>query len=192
MIRLKNIQFNRMELAGAFGDLGTLLPIVIGMILINKLSPTAVFLFFGLFYIFSGFYYKLPVPVQPLKAVGAIAIAYPDQITEPVIAASGIIFGGLFLVLSLSGLVDRLARLFTQPVVRGIQLGLGLIFLKKGVELILAPRLFVSDPDKSHDCSFTDKLGFVAQGHHKFCSCRRTDLGQNGKTGTPHKNALFR
>jgi SulP family sulfate permease len=137
-------RFDRVELAGAFGDLGTLLPIVVGMILINKLSPTTVFLSFGLFYLITGYYYRLPVPVQPLKAVGAIAIAYPAQITEPVIGAAGIIFGALLLVFGLTGVVDRLARLFTQPVVRGIQLSLGLVFLKKGVELIVDPRLFMS------------------------------------------------
>ena len=140
-------QFNRMELAGSLGDLGTLLPIVVGMILINRLSPTTVFLAFGLFYLMTGFYYRLPIPVQPLKAVGAIAIAYPNQITESVIGAGGILFGSLLLVLSLSGLVDRLARLFTQPVVRGIQLALGLIFLKKGIELIVTQNLFLSGVD---------------------------------------------
>ena len=140
-------QFNRMELAGSLGDLGTLLPIVVGMILINRLSPTTVFLAFGLFYLMTGFYYRLPIPVQPLKAVGAIAIAYPNQITESVIGAGGILFGSLLLVLSLSGMVDRLARLFTQPVVRGIQLALGLIFLKKGIELIVTQNLFLSGVD---------------------------------------------
>jgi SulP family sulfate permease len=140
----KGFRFDRVELAGSFGDLGTLVPIVVGMILINNLSPTTVFLAFGLFYIFTGFYYRLPVPVQPLKAVGAIAIAYPDQITEPVIGAAGIIFGGLLLLFSLTGMVDKISRLFTQPVVRGIQLALGLIFLKKGIELMLAQKLFVS------------------------------------------------
>jgi SulP family sulfate permease len=114
------------------------------MILINNLSPTIVFLSFGLFYVMTGVYYRLPVPVQPLKAVGAIAIAYPAQITEPVIGAAGIIFGALLLVLALSGLVDKLAQLFTQPVVRGIQLALGLIFLKKGIELMLANNLFMT------------------------------------------------
>ena len=141
---LSQLRFDRVELAGSFGDLGTLLPIVVGMILINKLSPTTVFLSFGLFYVMTGFYYRLPVPVQPLKAVGAIAIAYPAQITEPVIGAAGIIFGALLLVLSLSGLVDQLAKLFTQPVVRGIQLALGLIFLRKGIELIVDKNLFMS------------------------------------------------
>jgi SulP family sulfate permease len=138
------LRFDRVELAGSFGDLGTLLPIVVAMILINKLSPTAVFLSFGLFYLIVGFYYRLPVPVQPLKAVGAIAIANPALITESVIGASGIIFGVILLLLAISGTVDKIAKLFTQPVVRGIQLALGLVFLKKGVELIIGKNLFLS------------------------------------------------
>ncbi len=139
-----SLRFDRVELAGAFGDLGTLLPIVVGMILINKLSPTTVFLSFGLFYLVTGFFYRLPVPVQPLKAVGAIAIAYPAQITESVIGASGIIFGAILIVLYFTRTVDTLAKLFTQPVVRGIQLALGLVFLRKGIELIVDRKLFLS------------------------------------------------
>ena len=155
-------QFTRMELAGSLGDLGTLLPIVVGMILINRLSPTTVFLAFGLFYLMTGFYYRLPIPVQPLKAVGAIAIAYPNQITESVIGAGGILFGFLLLVLSLSGMVDRLAKLFTQPVVRGIQLALGLIFLKKGIELIVTQKLFLSGVDgKLSEYPINLVMGFV-------------------------------
>jgi len=138
------LRFDRVELAGSLGDLGTLLPIVVAMILINKLSPTTVFLSFGLFYLITGFYYRLPVPVQPLKAVGAIAIASPGLITESVIGASGIIFGAILLLLALSGTVDKIAKLFTQPVVRGIQLALGLVFLRKGIELIVGKNLFLS------------------------------------------------
>ena len=138
------LRFDRVELAGSLGDLGTLLPIVVAMILINKLSPTAVFLSFGVFYIIAGVYYRLPVPVQPLKAVGAIAIASPGLITESVIGASGIIFGAILLLLAISGTVDKIAKLFTQPVVRGIQLALGLVFLRKGVELIVGKNLFLN------------------------------------------------
>ncbi len=140
----RRLRFDRVELAGAFGDLGTLLPIVVAMIFINKLSPSSVFLTFGLFYLVSGYYFRLPIPVQPLKAVGAIAIAYPALITESVIGASGIIFSLFLLVFSLSGMIDQLAKLFSQAVVRGIQLTLGLIFLKKGVELIIHKDLFMS------------------------------------------------
>ena len=140
----RSLRFDRVELAGAFGDLGTLLPIVVAMIFINKLSPSAVFLAFGLFYLVAGYYYRLPIPVQPLKAVGAIAIAYPTVITESVIGASGIIFGVFLLILSLSGMIDQVAKLFSQAVVRGIQLTLGLIFLKKGIELIVDTNIFMS------------------------------------------------
>ena len=138
------LRFDRVELAGAFGDLGTLLPIVVAMIFINKLSPSSVFLTFGLFYLVAGYYYRLPIPVQPLKAVGAIAIAYPAVITESVIGASGIIFAIFLLVASLTGMIDQLAKLFSQAVVRGIQLTLGLIFLKKGIELIINKDIFMS------------------------------------------------
>jgi SulP family sulfate permease len=140
----RRLKFDRIELAGAFGDLGTLLPIVVAMIFINKLSPSSVFLTFGLFYLVSGYYFRLPIPVQPLKAVGAIAIAYPAVITESVIGASGIIFSVFLLVFSLSGMIDQLAKLFSQAVVRGIQLTLGLIFLKKGIELIVNKDIFMS------------------------------------------------
>ena len=138
------LRFDRVEFAGSLGDLGTMLPIVVAMIMINKLSPSVVFLSFGLFYLISGVYYRLPVPVQPLKAVGAIAIANPTMITESVIGASGILFGTILLLLAISGTVDRLAKLFTQPVVRGIQLALGLVFLRKGVELIIGKKLFLN------------------------------------------------
>jgi SulP family sulfate permease len=139
-----SFRINRVELAGSLGDLGTLLPIVVGMILINKLSPTTVFLSFGLYYLMTAFYFRLPIPVQPLKAVGAIAIAFPNDITEPVIGAAGVIFGALLLIFYLTGIIDKLARLFTQPVVRGIQLALGLVFLKKGIDLIVTKNLFLS------------------------------------------------
>ncbi len=143
-VESRRLRFDRVELAGAFGDLGTLLPIVVAMIFINHLSSSSVFLAFGLFYVLAGYYYRLPIPVQPLKAVGAIAIAYPTVITESVIGASGIIFGVFLLALSLSGMIDQIARLFSQAVVRGIQLTLGLIFLKKGIELIVDKNLFMS------------------------------------------------
>lgn len=141
--RSPGLRFDRFEIAGSFGDLGTFLPIVVAMILINGLSPSAVLLAFGIFYVFTGLFYGLPVPVQPLKAVAAIAIASPDLVTVPVLAASGIIFGTVMFALWAGRLVELAARLFTPAVVRGIQFSLGLIFLRKGFELIVSGRMFV-------------------------------------------------
>ncbi len=68
-------RFDRMEFAGSLGDLGTLLPLAIGMILINGLNPLGVLLSIGLYYILSGLYFNITVPVQPMKVIGAYAIA---------------------------------------------------------------------------------------------------------------------
>jgi len=78
-------RFDRLEVAGSLGDLGTLLPLAIGMILLNKLHATNVFVLIGIFYIVAGHYFGVPVPVQPMKVIGAYAIATgltPTQIVS--------------------------------------------------------------------------------------------------------------
>ena len=86
-----------MELAGSLGDLGTLLPIAIGMILINGLDATGVLVAIGGYYILSGLYFGLTVPVQPMKVIGAYGLATalsPAQIS----AAGLIVCAGLLVV----------------------------------------------------------------------------------------------
>lgn len=69
-------RFNLPELGGALGDLGTLLPLMVALILVNGLNATSVLVGVGVFYIVSGIYFRLPMPVQPLKAVAASATSY--------------------------------------------------------------------------------------------------------------------
>jgi hypothetical protein len=73
--RDSGLRFDRAELAGALADLGVLVPIAVALIVTNGLSATAVLLPAGLLYVMAGFLYRVPAPVQPLKAFGAIAIA---------------------------------------------------------------------------------------------------------------------
>jgi len=127
------------------GDLGTLIPLSIAMITVNGLSFTSVFLMVGIFYVITGLYYRLPIPVQPLKVVAAIAIASPEIITLPVMAATGILFGGILLLLSVTGLINWISRIFTKPVVRGIQVGLGLILITKGIGFIQSRELLMQN-----------------------------------------------
>ena len=126
-MKIASYQFNRLEFSGSLGDLGTLIPLSLALIIICQLSATTVFLMIGIFYLSCGFFYKLPIPVQPLKVVSAIAIAFPAKITLPVLAASGLTFGVILLLLSLTGLINWIAKFFSKPIVRGIQLGLGQI-----------------------------------------------------------------
>jgi SulP family sulfate permease len=134
------VNFGRRELSGAVADLGVLVPIAVALIVKNGLSPTAVLLPAGLLYIAVAFVYRLPVPVQPLKALGAIAIA--KGLGSDEIAAAALVLGSIFLVLGRIGALDLAARAFPRALIRGVQLTVGLLFLKIAWGL-------VSDPPKS-------------------------------------------
>lgn len=114
-----------------------LVPLAVALIVGNGLSATAVLLPAGLLYVAVAFVYGLPVPVQPLKAFAAIAIA--KHLGSDEIAAGALIFGVLFLVLGRSGLLDLAARAFPRALIRGVQLTVGLLFLKIAWGLVTEP-----------------------------------------------------
>ena len=125
------------ELSGAVADLGVLVPIAVALIVRNGLSATAVLLPAGLLYLAVAVVYRLPVAVQPLKAVGAIAIAKGLGADE--IAAAALVIGGVFVVLGATGLIDHLGRAFPRALIRGVQLTVGLLFLKVAWGLVASP-----------------------------------------------------
>lgn len=118
------IRFDRNEVSGAFGDLGTSLPLIVGMIAAARLDATGVLVAYGVMQIATGLFYRMPMPVQPLKAVAAIVIA--QQISVDVIIGGGMAIGVLMLLLALTGALDWLGRVVPLVVVRGIQVGLAL------------------------------------------------------------------
>ncbi len=129
-------RYDRFELAGAFGDLGTLIPFVVGYITINRMDPVGILVAFGLFKVAAGLYFKTPVPIQPMKAIGTAAISHPGAITPGAIWASGLFTGLLWLVMGLTGAVTWIARITTRPVVQGLVLGLGLAFILEGIRMM--------------------------------------------------------
>jgi hypothetical protein len=133
----QGIRLDRWELGGAFADLGVLVPIAVALIVKNGLSATAVLLPAGLLYLAAAAVYRLPVPVQPLTAFGAIAIAQGLGVDE--IAAGALAMGSIFVLLGATGLVDLAARAFPKPLVRGVQLTVGLLFLKIAWGLVAHP-----------------------------------------------------
>jgi len=118
------IRFDRNELAGAFGDIGTDLPLIVGMILAAGLDSASVLIVFGAMQIFTGLRYGIPMPVQPLKAMAALVIA--QKLSGGVLFGGGLVVGVIMLVLTVTGLIEWLARVVPKTVVRGIQFGLGL------------------------------------------------------------------
>ena len=134
---LPKYRFDRLELAGSLGDLGTLLPLAIGMILLNKLHATNVFVLIGLYYIVSGHYFGVPVAVQPMKVIGAYAIA--TGLTPTKIVSSNLWMGIFFLFLGTTGLIQVIGKYTPKSTVRGVQLGVGVVLMIKGLKLIIEP-----------------------------------------------------
>jgi hypothetical protein len=128
--RRKNL-YSRMEWAGAFGDIGTLIPFLVAYITIVHVDPLGLLFMFGVSKIVAGLYYQTPVPIQPMKAIGAAAIA--GGMSPSVLFASGITTAVFWLIAGATGAIKWVAKFATRPVVYGIMLGLGLSFVVEGI-----------------------------------------------------------
>ncbi len=133
---MKNLKNFIMELSGALGDLGTFLPLAFGLILINKVNPLSLFLAAGVLYIGAGIYFRIPLPVQPLKATSTLAIAVGASAAT--VSFVCFFMAAALLVIRFLNLDKFIARLFSRPIIRGIQLGLALILIKSGLNLMLS------------------------------------------------------
>jgi MFS superfamily sulfate permease-like transporter len=132
-------RFDRMEIAGAFGDLGTLIPFVVAYISVLKMDAFGVLLAFGSAMVACGFAYRTPMPVQPMKAVGAIATTQAAQtivITPAMVWGASLATGLLWLFLGLTGTARYVSRLIARPVILGIILGLGFSFMIEAAKLM--------------------------------------------------------
>lgn len=130
-----DFRFNLEEISGAVGDYGTLIPIVLGVAIISNVNLGHMLLFFSIWYIITGLYYKMPVPVEPMKAIGVVAIS--EGLSSGEIAASGIILGALFLVLGFCKGMKFIQKKVPNSVIRGIQLGLALLLIKTSINFIV-------------------------------------------------------
>jgi hypothetical protein len=118
------IRFDRNELAGSFGDIGTDLPLIVGMILAAGLDSGSVFMIFGLLQILTGVVYGIPMPMQPLKAMAVLVIT--QKIAGAVLWGGGIAVGVIMFLLTITGGLTFFVKWIPRSVVRGIQFGLGL------------------------------------------------------------------
>lgn len=127
-------RLDRHEISGSLGDLGTFIPLLLGMSVTNGLDFTSALFFAGLFNIVTGLVFSIPMAVQPMKAIAAVAIS--EQLTLGQILAAGISTSLVIFILGATGLITVVNRAIPKPVVRGLQLGLGLQLLEKGVLLV--------------------------------------------------------
>ncbi|XWS70808.1 hypothetical protein CRYUN_Cryun03dG0080900 [Craigia yunnanensis] len=136
------------ELNGAMGDLGTYIPIVLALTLAKDLNLGTTLIFTGVYNILTGAIYGVPMPVQPMKAIAAVAIYNGSEFNIPEIMAAGICTGAILLVLGVTGLMQLVYKLIPLSVVRGIQLSQGLSFAMTAVKYIRTVQDFSKSKSK--------------------------------------------
>ena len=112
------------EVSGALGDLGTLLPYVVAGLMGGLFAPFPVFAGFAAGYLLVAVTYRMPVPVQPMKALGAAFLT--GALAPNEVAWAGVAIGVVLLAFSLFPSLNRAARLIPQSVIVGLQVGLGI------------------------------------------------------------------
>jgi MFS superfamily sulfate permease-like transporter len=139
-------RFDLPELAGAFGDLGTLIPFVAAYIAVVKMDPGGILLAFGSALVVVGFFYRTPFPVQPMKAIGAAAVTQAGQmaaLAASTVVAAGLVTGLIWMLLGATGLAQRLVRWVPRPALLGVVMGLGFSFMLEGIRM-MAPSPWTS------------------------------------------------
>jgi len=124
-MKIRSFDFTLRELAGSMGDYGTLFPLAIGYIAICGLNPAGFLVMMGLTNIIIGHVYKLPVPLQPMKVLAVVAIA--QQWSPSMIYASGFAMGIIWLLFTVTGIMNLIARVTPHSVIRGIQVSIGVL-----------------------------------------------------------------
>lgn len=140
MASAKN-RFDLPELAGAFGDLGTLIPFVVAYVSILKMDPASLLLGFGSALIAAGLYYRTPFPVQPMKAIGAAAVTQTVgavAFTPAMVVGAGVATGLIWLFLGATGLAKRMSSWVPRPALLGVVMGLGFSFMLEGIRMMSA------------------------------------------------------
>lgn len=139
--------FDSREWSGAFGDLGTLVPFLLAYVTVVGVAPAGMLLGFGTALVVTGLYYRTPMAVQPMKAIGAVSIAGAAQtatVTPEAIAVAALATGVIWLVLGMTGTAERLVRWIGRPVITGITLGLGLAFMLQGTQMMATAAWFAA------------------------------------------------
>ena len=132
------------DLTGAIADLGVLVPLVAALVLVNGLDPGAVLIAAGALVLLAGLTFGIPFPVQPLKALTALAVA--QAMSPDAIHSAGLQIGLILVLLAVTGFADRLSRLFTLGVIRSLQFAVGTLLVVTAVRLAADPPAIFDNP----------------------------------------------
>lgn len=121
------------DFSGAFADGAILFPLLVALAWESGASAAVMLATTGIAYLVAGWLFRLPIPVQPLKALAITAIAVGASLAEIRLAAVACAI--VFLLIALAN-VNRLAQRVPGVIVHGIQSGLGVILVLKALDLV--------------------------------------------------------
>ena len=134
MVVVKGFEFSIREFAGSLGDFGTLIPFTVGYIVICGFDPTGLLIGIGLTNIILAMIYKLPLPVQPKKVIGSVALAEKWSMNR--VLGAGFSVGLVWVLISFSTRLNNLLEKIPNSIVRGIQLGLTFTLAIAAAEMV--------------------------------------------------------
>ncbi len=92
-IPFDEVESYSMEFSGMLGDLGLYIPIVVLLALNGQIDLGSTLITTGLCNILTGFVFKVPMCVQPMKSIAQVALV--ENLTEGEIMAAGITTSGI-------------------------------------------------------------------------------------------------
>lgn len=125
---------NAHEIAGAFGDLGTFVPLFVALGQQRAIYVTPAIFMSGLVNLLNGLWFDYPMPVQPMKTIAAFAIT--NVLSREQVTAAGIWMGIFLLLLACSNGIDLVHRCVPSSVVSGMQIGIGISLAMHGIQMI--------------------------------------------------------
>jgi len=132
------------EISGSFGDIGTFIPLFVALGRQRAIHVTPALFFAGLTNAVTGFFWDVPMPVQPMKSIAAAGIA--GSLTQNQVTAAGIWMGIFMTLLGATNGIEWVNRIVPAAVVAGMQLGVGLSLAIHGVQMVVELS-FVGAPD---------------------------------------------
>ena len=122
------------EASGSLGDLGTFLPLLVGLTVESGLDAGTTLIVTGVYNLITALCFDVPMPVQPMKTIAAVALS-DASVTVPQIVAAGVFVSAAVFGLGVTGLIDTFNKIVPRAVVHGMQIGLGVLLCVRAVNM---------------------------------------------------------
>lgn len=123
----------RGDIAGAFADGAVLFPLLLALAWQTGASAALMLATTGAAYLVTGWLFRLPIPVQPLKSLSVMAIAAGASAQE--LQVAGLLLGLIYFTIAWLP-VDRLSNRIPLVLVHGFQLGLGIMLMLAALRML--------------------------------------------------------